>query len=64
MKAHELRVVKEREDLSAKIDKLDKFIKTRKAFGDLKVMDQELLITQLDSMRAYSQILKMRISRF
>lgn len=60
---HQERVVTEQKELEDKITKLTTF-STTDFFRELSPIDQNLLSIQLDSMRAYNNVLKMRISRF
>lgn len=60
---HQQRVVDELTELQDKIRKLVVFT-TSATFHELEVTDRYLLITQLDAMRAYGNVLLMRIDRF
>lgn len=63
---HQLRVVKERAELSEKIDALEAFCfgSSTSVFGSLDQREQSLLTKQLDAMKAYEHILSIRISHF
>lgn len=61
MSEHNLKLVKERDDLGLKISKLKKFMKTDK-FHNLDKDDQELLKAQKSVMKTYKHILNERIS--
>lgn len=63
---HQLRVVKERAELSEKIDALEAFCfgKSIAVFDSLDQRQQSLLTQQLDAMKAYEYILGLRISYF
>lgn len=63
METYQLRVKKETEALSDKIDKLDTFIKSD-TFTKLTKIEQNLLTTQLTIMGQYLKILNMRIELF
>lgn len=63
MKAHELRVHIERQDLTDKLDKLKAFVLGVK-FIDLDPTDKALLRAQFAAMQAYAEILEMRVARF
>lgn len=60
MSEHNLKLVKERDDLGLKISKLKKFMKTDE-FHNLDEDDQELLKAQKSVMKAYKHILNERI---
>lgn len=63
MKPHEQRVVDERAELNAKLEKLMEFSMTIK-FRLLDGVDQMLLSKQAESMESYLKILDARIARF
>ncbi|URQ08933.1 hypothetical protein BRM13314_00004 [Salmonella phage BRM 13314] len=63
LQPHQQRVVDELDELQKKIHNLTVFTTTTK-FQDLESLDRHLLVTQLDAMRTYSNILMMRIDRF
>ena len=60
MSEHNLKLVKERDDLGLKISKLKKFMKNDE-FHNLDEDDQELLKAQKSVMKAYKHILNERI---
>ena len=60
MSEHNLKLVKERDDLDLKISKLKKFMKTDE-FHNLDEDDQELLKAQKSAMKTYKHILNERI---
>ena len=60
MSEHNLKSVKERDDLGLKISKLKKFMKTDE-FHSLDKYDQELLKAQKSAMKTYKHILNERI---
>ena len=60
---HQQRVIEEQEDLSRRIFKLECFT-TTEIFSRLPQVDRIILITQLDTMKAYDLILRARIARF
>lgn len=64
---HQLRVIKERQELSERINALEAFIfpsTPSSVFESLDRRQQSLLEQQLDSMKAYEHILSLRISYF
>lgn len=63
-KAHEQRVIDEKDALDIKIEKLNAFIDTNPAFNDLMGFEQQNLISQLSIMQEYSNILGTRIGYF
>ena len=63
MLLYQQRVVNEKNDLDAKISKLVQFTKGN-VFAGLKREDSELLLLQLEHMKAYSDVLDRRIDRF
>lgn len=63
MKPHEERVVKEKDELDEKAEKLCQFIETD-TFKNLPKEDIKLLKLQLCAMDVYSGVLGMRIDRF
>jgi len=60
---HQERVVKERDELAAKTEALDKFQKTV-AFGQLPIEERLLLWQQSACMRDYKEVLDLRIKWF
>lgn len=60
---HQQRVIEEQDDLSRRIFKLECFTAT-KIFSRLPHVDRNMLIKQLDTMKAYELILRARIARF
>ncbi|EFT7071062.1 hypothetical protein HVM83_003846 [Salmonella enterica subsp. arizonae serovar 48:z4,z24:-] len=60
---HQQRVIEEQEDLSSRIFKLECFTDTE-IFSRLSHVDRNMLIKQLDVMKAYELILRTRIARF
>ena len=58
---YQQRVVDEKKELDEKIQRLGKFLESD---NDIDRTDLSLLFAQLSSMQTYSQILKIRISRF
>ena len=60
MKDYVSRMVAESEELSAKINKLEDFIKTHK-FDELQKEKQELLEMQFYAMKTYQMILQKRL---
>lgn len=64
MLLHQERVVEEKEELDAKIEKLAIFIKEPTMFNVVAPFEQGLLLWQLDIMSMYSRVLKERIRRF
>ena len=63
MKAHERRVVQERDELAVRTAKLGRFVGSDK-YAKLLPADQQLLNLQLTAMRMYRRVLDMRIERF
>lgn len=63
MQEHQLRVVKEQEELELKLDKLGLFIKTD-MFKTLEYLEQNILARQHEAMFQYNTILKERINAF
>jgi len=63
MQEHQLRVVKEKEELDEKRSKLKPFVEGE-VFKGLDPQDQLLLQRQLNIMDQYSMILDARITRF
>ncbi len=61
MKDYQVRVVAESEEVNIKINRLDKFIKSNKAFWDLDPEERTLMVQQLAAMRVYNDILIKRI---
>lgn len=60
---HQQRVIEEQDDLSRRIFKLECFTATE-IFSRLPHDDRNMLIKQLDTMKAYELILRARIARF
>lgn len=60
MHPYQERVVDERQQLTNKTDKLAVFIRSD-AFDDLSIQEQALLLSQLDYMRLYGDVLDQRI---
>lgn len=60
MEAYQLRVVKEKNELDAKRDSLDNFIRSP-AFQTISKVERNLLIDQAQAMENYSIILWSRI---
>ncbi|HHW8767889.1 crAss001_48 related protein [Salmonella enterica] len=60
---HQQRVIEEQDDLSRRIFKLECFTATE-IFSRLPHVDRNILIKQLDTMKAYELILRARIARF
>lgn len=60
MSKHIIKLVKERDDLGLKINKLKKFMKSDE-FYNLEKADQELLKAQKNAMKTYKHILNERI---
>ena len=56
-------MIEEQEDLSRRIFKLECFTATE-IFSRLPQVDRNMLIKQLDAMKAYELILRARIARF
>jgi hypothetical protein len=63
MQEHQLRVVREQEELEFKLDKLWLFIKTD-MFNNLDYLEQNRLARQHEAMFQYNAILKERINAF
>lgn len=61
MKDYENRVVKEKEELESKFEKLEEFLMNK---SELDTQSRSLLVTQYSIMDAYIRILEMRISNF
>lgn len=64
MREHQKRVVEEKEELDAKIEKLKTFITTNGTYLKLPIEDQFLLSDQFWYMSLYSDVLSRRIERF
>lgn len=62
MKDYQRRIVQEKVDLDKKIKKLEKFLESPPI--SLAVVDVRLMNTQLQLMRAYSDVLTQREARF
>lgn len=63
MEGYQERVIKERDELQEKYEKLAKFTESDK-FDKLDEDNQALLLAQLGSMQSYYMILEMRIKKF
>jgi hypothetical protein len=63
MEEYQQRVVKEKDELDAKIKALQAFT-CAAAFSDLDEIDQKLLLRQSGLMQLYSSVLAQRIARF
>ena len=63
LQQHELRVLKEKDDLREKIDKLDEFLSSEKSDG-IGANQQGLLLAQAFAMKAYFTVLELRIAAF
>ncbi len=64
MEEYQERVLKEKEDLDGKIDRLTSFIHSSNTFRDVGLQEQRLLRKQLRIMEFYSEVLADRISAF
>lgn len=64
LQPHQQRIVDEARELWGKAEALDSFIKSNPVFDNLPELDKQLLTTQLNAMRAYGNILDIRINRF
>lgn len=64
MQPHQQRVVDEVNELSDKHDKLIAFIESNQTFQGLESQEQTLLRAQVGAMRAYLEILNLRIAAF
>ena len=64
MEDFQQRVVTEKEELDAKIVKLEAFVNNEEKYGALDEDAQNLLEEQLDVMQQYSNILDERIKAF
>lgn len=64
MNGYQERVHKEKEELEAKIEKLDNFVNGTDLWLIMDVIDQQLLREQSEVMRKYHAILAARIERF
>jgi hypothetical protein len=64
MQAHEERVIQEKADLDAKIEKLNLFIMSSTTYQFMLEEDKRLLALQHSSMQDYSFYLGRRIERF
>jgi len=60
---YQQRVIDELAELQTKVNKLAAFV-LMPTFDNLASVDRHLLVTQLDAMRAYGNILALRINRF
>jgi hypothetical protein len=63
MEAYQQRVIEEAHQLEEKLDKLQKFLKTRTNIY-IRAQDWDLLVLQSSAMQTYLKILKMRILGF
>lgn len=63
LQQHELRVLKEKEDLGEKINKLDEFLSSEKSDG-IGANQHGLLLAQAFAMKAYFTVLELRIAAF
>ena len=63
MEQHVERMLKEQEDLSEKIEKLDAFISGNSLFKCLLTEEQEDMKIQLQAMKIYGMVLNRRIER-
>ena len=63
LQPHQQRVIEERAELHAKIEKLEAFLDSD-TFRELQIMDQCYLARQRTLMREYCQVLDFRIARF
>lgn len=63
MKPYQIRVVDEKQELDAKIEKLECFVSTQ-TFLDLSSEERARMMRQYSAMKAYSEILGERISAF
>ena len=63
MEQYQIRVMEEKKELDAKIDKLAAFIKTAQ-FSELTDEHRGLLVQQLRAMRVYTDILGERVELF
>lgn len=63
LEPHEHRVAVEQRELSANLDRLERFLKSD-TFKALAKEDQGLLEEQAGHMRAYNSVLQRRIKRF
>jgi len=64
MQPHQERVVNEKKELHAKLDKLKAFIEESSVFKTLPNDEQKRLNKQFDVMAEYSSILSQRIAAF
>ncbi len=64
LQPHQQRVVDEKTELDARIDKLNAFIATSLIFVGLDPAERERLREQLKHMKAYSAVLGERIAAF
>lgn len=62
MSDYKERLIKEKEELSDKLDKLQQFIFANEKFSELDATNRALLIAQSDAMNSYENILEMRIN--
>jgi hypothetical protein len=63
MQEHQIRVVTEKEELDAKIERLGSFFGTAK-FAEVEACERQRLLDQYHVMRRYSEILGERIANF
>lgn len=61
---HQQRVVDEYVELMRKVTDLNNFIEKNDFFKSLERQEKELLITQLNIMKSYESILRLRIASF
>ena len=68
MEQYQVRVIKERDDLKKKIDKLEDFISPKdrdySIIGSLSILEISRLVKQRNIMESYLDILNQRISDF
>ena len=64
MAPHQERVVQERADLAARLEKLDTFLSDPAKFRSIDFSDGCLLVEQSEIMRMYVEVLDARIARF
>lgn len=63
MNEHINRMEQELEELNVRIAKIEKFIDSNSIYKGLSLIDQELIQAEYNVMKAYSNILDIRISR-
>lgn len=64
MQPHQQRVVDEAKDLEDKVTKLKSFIAGNPIFASLNSLQKGLLISQVNAMNVYLEILNLRIASF